>query len=189
MTRRGWLLFAAMCVIWGIPYLLIRVAVRELAPETLVFARTSIAALLLLPVAVARGEPLPLLVFAAVEIALPWVLLSHAETDVSSSLAGLLIAAVPLVATVIARTTGDRERLGLTSTLGLIVGLDGGGTSGPALAELGLVAVGYAVGPILLARYLNGLPALGVIALSLGLSALVYAPVSAFRMPSELPAG
>src|SRR5581483_9177138 len=177
MTRRGWLLFAAMCVIWGIPYLLIRVAVRELAPETLVFARTSIAALLLLPVAVARGEllpvlrrPLPLLVFAAVEIALPWVLLSHAETDVSSSLAGLLIAAVPLVATVIARTTGDRERLGLTSTLGLIVGLDGGGTSGPALAELGLVAVGYAVGPILLARYLNGLPALGVIALSLGLS-------------------
>ncbi len=205
MTRRGWLLFAAMCVIWGIPYLLIRVAVRELAPETLVFARTSIAALLLLPVAVARGEllpvlrrPLPLLVFAAVEIALPWVLLSHAETDVSSSLAGLLIAAVPLVATVIARTTGDRERLGLTSTLGLlvglvgvgaIVGLDVGGTSGPALAELGLVAVGYAVGPILLARYLNGLPALGVIALSLGLSALVYAPVSAFRMPSELPAG
>jgi drug/metabolite transporter (DMT)-like permease len=205
MTRRGLLLFAAMCVIWGIPYLLIRVAVRELTPETLVFARTGIAALLLVPVAAARGELWPalrrwrpLLVFAAVEIALPWVLLSSAETHVSSSLAGLLIAAVPLVATAIAVTTGERERLGLASTIGLlvglvgvgaIVGLDVGGTSAVALVELGLVAVGYAVGPILLARYLNGLPALGVIALSLGVSALVYAPIAAFRMPSELPAG
>jgi len=189
----------------GIPYLLIRVAVRELTPETLVFARTAIGALLLLPVAAVRRELLPalarwrpLLVFAAVEIVLPWVLLSSAETHVSSSLAGLLIAAVPLVATAISRTTGDRERLGLTSTIGLlvglvgvgaIVGLDVGGTSVPALVELGLVAVGYAVGPILLSRYLNGLPALGVIALSLGVSAAVYAPIAAFRMPSELPAG
>jgi drug/metabolite transporter (DMT)-like permease len=205
MTRRGWILFAAMCVIWGIPYLLIRVAVRELHPETLVFARTSIAALLLVPVAAARGElrPIlyrwrPLLVFAAVEIALPWVLLSGAETHVSSSLAALLIASVPLVATAIARTTGGREHLGLTGTVGLliglagvgaIVGLDVGGTSASALVALALVAVGYAVGPILLSRYLNGLPALGVISLSLLVSALIYAPIAAFRMPSSMPAG
>ncbi len=205
MTRRGWLLFAAMCVIWGIPYLLIRVAVRELAPETLVLARTGIAALLLVPIAAARGELLPvfarwrpLLLFAAVEIALPWVLLSSAETHVSSSLAGLLIAAVPLVATAVMRTTGARERLGMTSTLGLliglvgvgaIVGLDLGGTSGTALVELGLVVIGYAVGPIILSRSLNGLPALGVISVSLGLSAVVYAPIAAFRMPSHVPAG
>src|SRR5919199_6062078 len=104
MTRRGLLLFAAMCVIWGIPYLLIRVAVRELSPATLVFTRTAVASLLLVPLAAARGElrPVlrrwaPLLVFAAVEIALPWVLLSSAETHLSSSLTGLLIAAVPLV--------------------------------------------------------------------------------------------
>jgi drug/metabolite transporter (DMT)-like permease len=205
MTRRGWLLFAAMCVIWGIPYLLIRVAVRELSPETLVFARTAIAALLLAPIAAARGDLRPvfghwraLLVFAAIEIAVPWVMLSSAETHVSSSLAGLLIAAVPLVGAAIARTTGERERLGFSSTIGLlvglagvgaIVGLDVGATSAAALGELGLVVVGYAVGPILLARYLNGLPALGVISLSLGVSALVYAPIAAFKMPSDVPSG
>jgi drug/metabolite transporter (DMT)-like permease len=205
MTRRGWLLFAAMCVIWGVPYLLIRVAVRELSPEMLVFARTAIAALLLVPIAAARGELrpvlgrwLPLLVFAAIEIALPWVFLGHAETHVSSSLAGLMIAAVPLVGAAIALSTGDRERLGLSSTVGLlvgmagvaaIVGLDVGGTSGVALGELGLVVVCYAVGPFVLSRFLSGVPALGVIALSLGVTALAYAPVAAFSVPAEMPSG
>ncbi len=82
MTRRGLALFGAMCVIWGIPYLLIRVAVRDLSPATLVFARAGIAALLLVPIALARDElrPLarhwvPILAFAGIEMALPWVLL------------------------------------------------------------------------------------------------------------------
>src|SRR6187549_2250807 len=99
MSRRGWLLFAAMCVIWGIPYLLIRVAVRDLSPAMLVLCRTSIAALLLLPIAASRGglRPLlpywrPLLLFTAIEIAIPWVLLGAAEQHVSSSLTALLIA-------------------------------------------------------------------------------------------------
>src|SRR3954470_24993069 len=98
MSRRGVLLFGAMCVIWGIPYLMIRVAVRELAPVTLVFLRTGIAALLLVPIAARRRElrPLfgrwaPLLVYTAIEVALPWVLLSHAETKLTSSLTGLLL--------------------------------------------------------------------------------------------------
>ena len=102
-----------MSLIWGVPYLLILVAVRDLSPAVLVLARTLIAALLLLPVAAARQElrPLvsrwaPLLAFAAVEIAIPWVLLGTAEQHVSSSLTALLIAAVPLVGAVIARTTG-----------------------------------------------------------------------------------
>src|SRR4051812_9547239 len=104
MSRRGLALFGAMCVIWGIPYLLIRVAVRDLSPATLVLARTGIAALLLLPIAAARDElrPVlrhwaPLLAFAAVEIAIPWVLLGSAEQRISSSLTALLIAAVPLI--------------------------------------------------------------------------------------------
>ena len=86
MSRRGIVLFALMSVIWGIPYLMIRVAVRELAPVTLVFLRTGIAALLLAPVAVWRGElrPLlprwrPLLAYTAVEVAIPWVLLASAD--------------------------------------------------------------------------------------------------------------
>src|SRR5262245_32906419 len=108
-----------MCVIWGIPYLMIRVAVRELAPVTLVFFRTTLAAVLLLPFATARGElrPLlaywrPLLAYTAIEVAIPWVLLARAETKLSSSLTGLLLAAVPLIGAVLVAYTGTRERQG-----------------------------------------------------------------------------
>jgi drug/metabolite transporter (DMT)-like permease len=142
MTRRGAALFAAMCVIWGIPYLLIKVAVDELSPATLVLARTAIAALLLLPIAAARDElrplyryRLPILAFAAIEIAIPWMLLGVAEQEVSSSLTGLLIAAVPLVGAVIARTTGDRERLGVQAGIGLLLGLVGVASRGRAPAR------------------------------------------------------
>jgi drug/metabolite transporter (DMT)-like permease len=203
MSRRGFLLFAAMCVIWGIPYLLIRVAVKEISPATLVLARTAIGAALLLPIAAFRRElrPLlphwaPLLAFAAIEIALPWVLLGAAEQRISSSLAALLIAAVPLVGAVIARTTGARERFGLQSGGGLVLGLAGvaaivgvdvhGARIGP-LAEVGLVAVCYAVGPFMLQRWLADLPALGVIAASLGLTALAYVPITAFSLPEQMP--
>ena len=93
MSQRGALLFAAMCLIWGVPYLLIKVAVDDMSPAVLVLGRTLIAAALLLPLAIARRELrpllpfwLPLAAFAAVEIAIPWVLLGAAETKVSSSL-------------------------------------------------------------------------------------------------------
>src|SRR5213076_1617174 len=119
MTRRGALLFAAMCVIWGIPYLLIRVAVRELTPATLVFGRTALGTLILLPLALRRRElgalrPYwkPLLAFAVIEIAAPWLLLATAEKKLTSSLTGLLIAGVPLVGAAIIAITGDDERLG-----------------------------------------------------------------------------
>jgi drug/metabolite transporter (DMT)-like permease len=203
MSRRGWLLFAAMCVIWGVPYLLIKVAVEDMSPATLVLGRTAIAAALLLPIAAVRRElrPVlrrwaPLLAFAAIEIAIPWVLLGAAETRVSSSLTGLLIAAVPLVAAVIARTTGARERFGLHSSVGLllgvagvaaIVGLNLEGASVLPLAEIGLVAICYAVGPVILQRWLAGLPALGVIAVSLAVTAVAYAPIAAFSLPSRTP--
>jgi drug/metabolite transporter (DMT)-like permease len=86
MSKRGWLLFTAMSVIWGIPYLLIKVSLRDLTPGTLVFARTGIAALLLVPLAAKRGLLRPLLakwrvllVYTVIEIAGPWFLLSSAE--------------------------------------------------------------------------------------------------------------
>ncbi len=203
MTRRGALLFASMCVIWGIPYLLIRVAVRELAPVTLVFLRTGIAALVLAPVAAFRGElrPLvrhwrPLLAYTAVEVAIPWVLLARAETKLTSSLTGLLIAAVPLVGALIVTLTGDRERQGGRRWVGLLVGIAGvaaivglnlGEIDVVALVEIGFVAVGYAVGPIILSRSMSDLPAYGVVAASLLLSAIVYAPFAAANWPSQLP--
>jgi len=202
VTRRGLLLFAAMCVIWGMPYLLILVAVRELSPAVLVLARTALAAALLLPLAAWRGElrhlsghwP-PLLAFAAIEIAIPWVLLGAAEQHVSSSLTALVIAGVPLVATVLALTTGTRERPAPVNVVGLgigvagvaaIVGLNVDGAPLPFLA-LAVVAVCYAVGPAILQRWLSGLPAMGVIAASLAVTAVAYVPIAAFSLPSEMP--
>ncbi len=203
MSRRGWALFAAMCVIWGIPYLLIKVAVGELAPATMVLGRTAIGAALLLPFAIARGKLrglraawLPLVVYTAVEICGPWLLLGFAETRLSSSMTGLLIAGVPLVGAVLARWTGGRERLGWLRIAGLgmglagvaaLVGLDLGSTDAAALAALGLVAVGYAIGPMILARQLSHLPGLGVVAASLALSAVLYLPWGIAQAPHAWP--
>ena len=203
MSNRGLLLFSAMCVIWGVPYLMIRVAVEALSPGTLVFARTSLAALLLLPIAAARGglRPLlgvwrPLVLFAAIEIAVPWLLLGRAEQRLSSSLTGLLIAAVPLVATVVTSLTGERERHGARRWLGLVVGMAGvaalvglnlGSVSAQPLLELSGVAVCYAIGPIILSRHLSGEPALSVIAAALTLTAIVYLPFAALDLPAAVP--
>lgn len=191
-----------MCVIWGIPYLLIRVAVRELSPAELVLARTAIAALLLLPIALSRRElrdafrrPVALLAFAGIEIALPWLLLNHAEQEISSSLTALIIAAVPLVGVVLALATRSGDRFGLQSFAGLLIGLVGVAVivgvnpegEWLPLAEVGLVAVCYAVGPYILQRWLADLPALGVIAASLALTAVLYAPVALLGPPETMP--
>jgi drug/metabolite transporter (DMT)-like permease len=203
MTRRALLLFVAMSVIWGIPYLFIRIAVNDISPFVLVFARTGIGMLILLPIALSRGEVrglakswLPLLVFAAVEIGIPWVAMSHAEQSISSSLTGLLVAAVPLVGVVIATGLGNREHLGVASVSGLllgmagvaaIVGFDLKASNWVALLEMALVAVCYAIGPALIDRYLSGLPSVGVIAVALTACAIAYAPVAALQWPHSVP--
>lgn len=203
MSRRGWALFAAMCVIWGVPYLLIKVAVDELTPSTLVLARTAVAAGLLLPLAAARGHLRPLLarwrwlvVFAGIEICLPWLLLGYAEQRLSSSLTGLLVAAVPMVGALIAWFGADRERLDGRRAVGLLlgvagvatlVGLDLGAGDAWSVVAVAVVAVCYAVGPVILARRLADLPSLGVVAASLGIAALVYVPTGLLQAPSEIP--
>ena len=192
MTRRNWLLFAAMCVIWGIPYLLIRVAVRDMSPACLVFGRTGIAALLLLPLALRRRElgPVfrrwrPLVAYTVVELTIPWLLLSDAETKLSSSLSGLLVAAVPLAGVGVLAVLRSGDPVGRTGMAGLLlglvgvaslVGLDFGHIDAFALAEVAVVVVGYAIGPIILSRSLSDLPAIGVVTASLLLTALVYLP-------------
>jgi drug/metabolite transporter (DMT)-like permease len=203
MTRRGLVLFVLMSVIWGIPYLFIRIAVAEITPATLVLARTVLAAAILLPIALLRVDLRPVLArwrwvvaFAAVEIAIPWIALGSAEQHLSSSLAGLLIAGVPLVGTAFALATGGADRLGRAGLLGLLIGLIGVAaivgadyaTSDPtALLQIGIVVIGYAVGPAILARRLGGLPTVGVMALSLTLCAVVYAPIAAVQWPSVMP--
>jgi len=203
VTRRGWVLFAAMAVIWGIPYLLIKIAVGELTPASLVLLRTALGAALLLPVAAARGWLVPLLpywrwvlVYTIVEVSLPWFLLADGERRLSSSLTGLMIAAVPLIAAVLQLLTRGDDRMDRRRVAGLLVGFVGVAVlvglnvsfkDLRAVGEVGLVAIGYAAGPIIIARRLPSLPAVGVVAASLVLTALLYAPVAIPQLPSAMP--
>jgi drug/metabolite transporter (DMT)-like permease len=204
MTRRGWALFAAMCVIWGIPYLLIRVAVRDIAPGTLVFLRTALGGLILLPLALRRGGygPVlrrwrPLLVFTVIELAIPWLLLGTAEKQLSSSLSGLLVAAVPLIGVLVARLTGTDDRVDLSRAAGLLlgvlgvamlVGLDFGEIHVASLLEMLAVVVGYALGPAIMAQRLADLPSIPVVSGSLLLCAAGYVPYAIARPPSHVAA-
>ena len=203
MTRRGWWLFAAMSVIWGIPYLLIKVAVQDLAPASVVFLRTALAVALLLPLALARGDfrPVlrrwrPLALFTAIELAIPWILLTDAERHVTSSLAGLTIASVPLASALLARAWGHRERIVGWRLVGLatgfagvvaLLGLDVAGSEPLVVAKLGLVVVCYALGPLIIARSLSDLPTLEVVAASLALCAILYAPAGIALLPLAMP--
>ena len=193
-----------MCVIWGIPYLLIKIAVRDLTPGTLVWARTAFAGLLLLPLAASRRElrPLlgywkPVLAYTAVEIAVPWFLLSNAELKLSSSLSGLLVAAVPLVGVVLGRITGSSEHMGTVQIGGLLLGLVGVGalvgfdvhtSDAAAVATMGIVVTCYAGGPQIIKRHLGEAPPLGVVTASLLLTAIAYTPVAIVQWPRHVPA-
>ena len=204
MSRRGWLLFAAMCLIWGVPYLLIRVAVRELSPAMVVFLRTGLGALVLAPVAMRRGRLAdlvarwrPLLLYSAIEVAVPWWFLSDAETHLSSALAGLLLAAVPLFAILVAWVAGAPEVVDRWRALGLMLGVGGiaalvglqlGHIDVLAVGEVLVTAAGYAIGPVILTRRLADLPAVSVVASSLALSSLAWAPAAALTWPSSVSA-
>ncbi|WP_169792101.1 DMT family transporter [Jiangella muralis] len=200
MSRRGWMLFVALGIIWGIPYMLIKVAVDELSPASIVLARTAIGAALLLPLAARRGYLRPLLphwrmllAFTLIEICIPWYLLGYAEQELSSSLTGLLVAAVPLVGAVLVWAMGT-ERPGRRRQAGLLVGFAGvaalvgfdveASSPAPVLAVAG-TAVCYAVGPIILSRWLSQLPGLGVMAASLTASAVLYLPLGLAQWPGE----
>jgi drug/metabolite transporter (DMT)-like permease len=203
MSRKGWLLFAIMCVVWGIPYLLIKVADEGVAVPVVVFARTALGALILLPLALRSGQLgmlrhrwRPLVAFTALEMVGPWGLLTQAEKRLPSSLAGLLIAAVPIIGVMIARLTGGAEQLGLRRWAGLMTGLAGvavlaaphlNGTSGWPVAEVLLVAVGYASAPLIAARKLADVPSLPMTAACLSLAALVYSPAALLDLPQRMP--
>jgi drug/metabolite transporter (DMT)-like permease len=191
-----------MCVIWGIPYLLIRVAVRDLSPASVVFFRTAAATLLLLPVAVRRGALVdvfrrwrPLLLFTAIEVTVPWWLLSTAEQHMSSALTGLLVAAVPLFGVVLSRLAGTAEVFDRLRLVGLglgfagvasLVGLQLQHVSALAVGAVLLVALGYAAGPLVLSRRLADLPAVGVTTASLLLTTVVWAAPAGLSMPTHV---
>jgi drug/metabolite transporter (DMT)-like permease len=190
-----------MSIIWGIPYLMIKIAVEGVSVPVLVLARTAVGAAVLLPLALSRqtwtiirNHWKALLGFAFFEIIAAWWLLSDAERHLTSSMTGLLIAASPIVAAVLDRFTGG-ERLGYKRILGLAVGIAGvavlagphiGGSTWPIIEVL-LVAVCYAIAPLIAARHLADVPTLPMTAVCLGFAALVYAAPAAATWPDEMP--
>jgi drug/metabolite transporter (DMT)-like permease len=203
MTRRGWLLLGVVGLVWGIPYLLIKIAVAEVSPPTLVFARTAIGAVVLLPFALRsggmralRGRWLAVAAFAAIEVVGPWLLLSNAEITLPSSTTGLLVATVPILAVLLGRVWGDRLPVAAVRWAGLLTGLGGvslllgpGAVSGQAwpLGQVLLAALGYAIAPLIAERALGGVPAVTLTAACLTIAALVYAPAVLYTVPHPMP--
>ena len=195
MSRRGWALFLAMSVIWGIPYLLIKVAVDDVTPVVLVFARCVVGAALLLPWTIAKGQLRPalrhwraLLLFTLLEMAAPWFLIAYAEGSLSSSLTGLLVAGVPFVAALAARVVGEEERLTPVRILGMaigvvglgvLLGLDVSGAQVLPLLAIGLVLICYAGGPLVVSRALPEVSGVAASSIALFITAVVYAPFAA----------
>jgi drug/metabolite transporter (DMT)-like permease len=198
------LLFAAMGVIWGIPYLLIKVADGGVSVPVLVCTRVGLGSLLLLPAAIRggqlralRGHVRWLAAFTALEIVGPFALLSNAEKHLPSSTSGLLVAAVPIFSALLAWLTRSGDRL--TTAIrwaGLAVGLGGvallagpgagRGSVVPVLEVLG-TALGYSIGPLIANRKLSHLPPVAVNTVCLGAAALVYAPFAALTWPRHVP--
>ncbi|MGY1639985.1 DMT family transporter [Geodermatophilus sp. SYSU D00703] len=204
MSRRGWALFLAMSVIWGIPYLLIKVAVEEVSPVVVVAVRCLLGAALLLPWTIARGQLRPalrhwkaLLLFTVLEMAGPWLLLSYAEQTLSSSLTGLLVAGVPFVAALAGRLAGEEDRLTRVRLAGMalgvvgiavLLGLDVEGIALLPVLAVALVVVGYATGPLVVSRALPEVPGVAASAVALTVTALVYLPLAAPQLDEAVRA-
>jgi drug/metabolite transporter (DMT)-like permease len=195
----------ALSVVWGLPYLLIKVAVAEMEPVVVVCLRAGIAVLVLLPMALARGALKPIvarwravLLLATVEIVGPFLLIAFGEQHITSSLAGILIAADPLFVVLLALKFDATERATRKSLIGLCVGIVGVATllgfspGGDALGPLGgamvlLAALSYAGGALVIKRFFSDIPPLGSVTASLSVATLVLLPLAATRWPQTAP--
>ncbi|MGO9907983.1 MAG: DMT family transporter [Solirubrobacteraceae bacterium] len=206
MTRRAWAAFAAASIIWGVPYLFIKIAVDHgvTAPD-LAWGRVTLGALVLLVVAWRAGTLGSvwvrwrwLLAFAVAEIAIPFPMLAIGEERVPSSLAAIMVAAVPLIGAILALRFDHSERPTPIRALGLaigfggviaLVGLDVAGHRGELLGigAIMITATGYAIGPMLIKHRLAGLDPRATMGASLALASLLLAPWAALDTPSRTP--
>jgi drug/metabolite transporter (DMT)-like permease len=193
-----------MGVIWGIPYLLIKVADEGVSVPVLVCTRVALGSLLLAPAAIRggylralKGHARWLAAFTAAEIVGPFALLSNAERHLPSSTSGLLVAAVPIFSALLAWLTRSGDRLTTpVRWVGLAIGLGGVALlAGPSARQAGALpvlevlgtALGYSIGPLIANRKLSDLPPVAVNTVCLGTAAIVYAPFAALTFPRHMP--
>ncbi|HEX3278292.1 MAG TPA: DMT family transporter [Thermoleophilaceae bacterium] len=205
MSPRGWALFGAASVVWGVPYLFIKLAVDDFSPGFVAWSRVTLAAVILLPIAWHTGalRALPLrwlAAFAFFEITLPFPLIAFGEQRVSSSLAAILIAAVPLVVAFLALRFDPAEQPTRTRFVGMLVGLGGvvalmgidvAGKTSELVGALAVLAAtfGYACGPLIAKRHLTAVDPLGPVAAALGIASIYLLPLALLGWPTETPSG
>jgi len=201
-------LFALCSVIWGIPYLFIKIAVDAgLAPGFVAWARVALGAALLVPFAARRGalrglrrHAGPIVAYTATEIAIPFVLIAVGEQHVASSLAAILVATMPLLLALVSVWVSPADRPTGLRIVGLVIGLSGvvallgidvGGRPNELFgAALVLAAtLCYATAPLIVSRYLTDLDPLGPVAASLILATIALLPAAIAGWPHALPSG
>jgi drug/metabolite transporter (DMT)-like permease len=205
VTQRHWILVGVVAALWGSSYMFIKVALEDVSPAFLVFARCALGALVLVPFALRAGafaavrrHPVAVLVIAVTQMLAPFLLISVGEQHVPSSLAGILVASAPIFTALIAVAVVHSERLPTAGLAGIAIGIVGiallfgvdlGGHSDELLGGLAilLAGLGYAVGSILAKLHLGDVPPVGVATTITGLSALALLPVAPSGAPSEIP--
>jgi drug/metabolite transporter (DMT)-like permease len=205
VSWRGWGAFAALSIIWGLPYFFIKLSVQELSPVVVAFGRVMLGSLILLPIAWRRGalhflgrHKAAICAFALAEFVIPFSVISFGERWISSSVTGILIAMVPLSIALIQRFFGVHERLGRWRIVGLGLGFVGvaallgfGTISGPlgwaGVACMLVATLGYAIGPLIIQRHLSGLDPYGPLAASLAVSSVVLFIPAVLAFPTRLP--
>jgi drug/metabolite transporter (DMT)-like permease len=205
VSWRAWAAFAALCVIWGIPYFFIKLAVLELSPFVVAWGRITLGALILLPVAwhrqglgAARGHWPYIAAFALAEFVVPFSAISYGEQFIESSIAGILMAAVPLSIALISRYFGVHERLSAVRVCGLMLGLIGviclvgfGPISGRrgwiGVGCMVLATLGYAIGPLIIQKHLSRIESTGPAAGSLMIASVVLLWPAAATWPGQMP--
>ena len=205
MDRRAWFWLLALGAIWGASYMFIAIGLRDLSPGMVAFARIALAAAVLVPVAATQGALAGarryvgwLVLVGAVQVAGPFILISAGEEEISSSLAGILVAAAPLWTALLAIWVDHEERsqgLRLVGVLigfagvGLLLGIDLGGGGSELLGGLAVVAaaLGYAIGGLLVKHRLTGMAPVGMSGLVMGASALLLLPVAFATPPASFP--
>ena len=205
MSRRNWFLFFLVGLIWGIPYLLIKVAVEELSPPVIVFSRVAIGAAILIPMAMKRGSLMPaikawryVIPYALGEMVGPWILITAAEQKMSSGLAGLLVATVPIWSTILASIHGDKTVWHHKRLLGILIGFIGivlvvgiesfsGRQSIVAIAMILISAMGYAWAVTMVNAKIPHIEPISINGLAMLFTAIVYLPLVILNAPDHMP--
>lgn len=205
MDRRSWTMLLCLAAIWGASYMFIKIGVRDLSPAMVAWARIALAALVLVPIAALRGQlRLPgarvwmVVVLGAVQVAGPFLLIAEGEQEISSGLAGILVASTPLFTALLAIRLDQEERShgarmwGIAAGLagvGLLLGVDLSGTSAEALggAAILLAGLGYAVGAFIAKHGLAGAPPTGIAAWVMVASTALMAPAALITAPEATP--